>query len=122
MIVRPPQTRLVKAHQVLSEAEKHKADVDADVPNTYEEILASKEEYQQVIKEIGELQAELDKPSDSNEDNDKLLQALDEERKPLSDRYDEVLELLASKASYDNTMAHIEAAQKDKAIFQEQAM
>lgn len=112
--------QLIKAHQVLKEAEKHKADVDADVPSTYEEILASKEEYQQVVKEIGELQAELDKPSDSNEDNDKLLQALDEERKPLSDRYDEVLELLASKASYDNTMAHIEAAQKDKAIFQEQ--
>lgn len=112
--------QLVKAHQALSEAEKHKADVDADVPSTYEEILASKEEYLQVVKEINELQAELDKPSDSNEDNDKLLQALAEERKPLADRYDEVLELLASKASYDNTMAHIEAAQKDKAIFQEQ--
>ena len=112
--------QLLKAHQALAEAEKHKADVDADVPSTYEEILTYKEEYQQVVKEINELQAELDKPSDSNEDNDKLLQSLAEERKPLSDRYDEVLELLASKASYDNTMTHIEAAQKDKAIFQEQ--
>ncbi len=112
--------QLVKAHQALNDAEKHKAEVDADIPRTYEQILTSKEEYQQVVKEIGELQAELDKPSENNEDNDKLLQSLDEERKPLSDRYDEVLELLASKASYDNTMAHIEAAQKDKAIFQEQ--
>lgn len=112
--------QLVKAHQALNDAEKHKADVDADVPRTYEEILAEKEEYQQVVKEIGELQAELDKPSDSNEDNDKLLQSLYEERKPLDERHDEVLELLASKASYDNTMTHIEAAQKDKAIFQEQ--
>ena len=112
--------QLVKAHQALKDAEKHKAEVDADAPRTYEQILSEKEEYQQVVKEIGELQAELDNPSESNEDNDKLLQALDEERKPLSDRYDEVLELLASKASYDNIMTHIEAAQKDKAIFQEQ--
>ena len=112
--------QLVKAHQALNDAEKHKAEVDADVPRTYEQILASKEEYQQVLKEISELQAELDKPSESNEDNDKLLLQLDEERKPLSDRYDEVLELLASKASYDNTMSHIEAAQNDKTTFQEQ--
>lgn len=112
--------QLVKAHQALKDAEKHKAEVDADAPRTYEQILSEKEEYQQVVKEIGELQAELDNPSEGNEDNDKLLQALDEEQKPLSDRYDEVLELLASKASYDNIMTHIEAAQKDKAIFQEQ--
>lgn len=112
--------QLVKAHQALNDAEKHKAEVDADVPRTYEQILAEKVEYQQVLKEIGELQAELDKPSESNEDNDKLLLQLDEERKPLSDRYDEVLELLASKASYDNTMLHIEAAQNDKTTFQEQ--
>ena len=112
--------QLVKAHQALNDAEKHKAEVDADVPRTYEQILASKEEYQQVLKEISELQAELDKPSENNEDNDKLLLQLDEERKPLSDRYDEVLELLASKASYDNTMSHIEAAQNDKTTFQEQ--
>lgn len=112
--------QLVKAHQSLNDAEKHKAEVDADVPRTYEQILAEKEEYQQVLKEISELQAELDKPSENNEDNDKLLLQLDEERKPLSDRYDEVLELLASKASYDNTMSHIEAAQNDKTTFQEQ--
>lgn len=112
--------QLVKAHQALNDAEKHKAEVDADVPRTYEQILASKEEYQQVLKEISELQAELDKPSESNEDNDNLLLQLDEGRKPLSDRYDEVLELLASKASYDNTMSHIEAAQNDKTTFQEQ--
>lgn len=112
--------QLVKAHQALNDAEKHKAEVDADVPRTYEQILAEKEEYQQVLKEISELQAELDKPSENNEDNDKLLLQLDEERSPLSDRYDEVLELLASKASYDNTMSHIEAAQNDKTIFQEQ--
>ena len=112
--------QLVKAHQALNDAEKHKAEVDADVPRTYEQILASKEEYQQVLKEISELQAELDKPSESNEDEYKLSQALNEERKPLSDRYDEVLELLASKASYDNTMSHIEAAQNDKTTFQEQ--
>ena len=112
--------QLVKAHQALNDAEKHKAEVDADVPRTYEQILASKEEYQQVLKEISELQAELDKPSESNEDEYKLLQTLNEERKPLSDRYDEVLELLASKASYDNTMSHIEAAQNDKTTFQEQ--
>lgn len=112
--------QLVKAHQALNDAEKHKAEVDADVPRTYEQILAEKEEYQQVLKEISELQAELDKPSENNEDNDKLLLQLDEERKPLSDRYDEVLELLASKASYDNTMSHIEAAQNDKTTFQEQ--
>lgn len=112
--------QLVKAHQALNDAEKHKAEVDADIPRAYEQILASKEEYQQVLKEISELQTELDKPSESNEDNDKLLLQLDEERKPLSDRYDEVLELLASKASYDNTMSHIEAAQNDKTTFQEQ--
>lgn len=112
--------QLVKAQQALNDAEKHKAEVDADVPRTYEQILAEKEEYQQVLKEISELQAELDKPSENNEDNDKLLLQLDEERKPLSDRNDEVLELLASKASYDNTMSHIEAAQNDKTTFQEQ--
>lgn len=112
--------QLVKAHQALNDAEKHKAEVDADVPRTYEQILASKEEYQQVLKEISELQAELDKPSESNEDEYKLLQTLNEERKPLSNRYDEVLELIASKASYDNTMSHIEAAQNDKTTFQEQ--
>lgn len=112
--------QLVKAHQALNDAEKHKAEVDADAPRTYEQILAEKEEYQQVLKEISELQTELDKPSESNEDEYKLLQTLNEERKPLSGRYDEVLELLASKASYDNTMSHIEAAQKDKITFQEQ--
>ena len=75
--------QLVEAHKVLKEAEYHKLEVDAEVPDTYEQILAKKEEYQQVVKELAYLQAELDKPSEtSSEETAKMLAELEKEREP----------------------------------------
>lgn len=113
--------QLVEAHKVLKEAEYHKLEVDAEVPDTYEQILAKKEEYQNVVKELADLQAELDKPSEtSSEETAKMLAELEKEREPIGIRYNEVLELLATKETYDRISALIEKAKQDKESCQNQ--
>lgn len=113
--------QLVEAHKVLKEAEYHKLEVDAEVPDTYEQILAKKEEYQKVVKELADLQAELDKPSDtSSEETAKMLAELEKEREPIGIRYNDVLELLATKETYDRISALIEKAKQDKESCQNQ--
>ena len=113
--------QLVEAHKVLKEAEYHKLEVDADVPDTYEQILAKKEEYQKVVKELADLQAELDKPSEtSSEETAKMLSELEKEREPIGIRYNEVLELLATKETFDRISNRIEDINKDKETYQNQ--
>ena len=113
--------QLVEAHKVLKEAEYHKLEVDAEVPDTYEQILAKKEEYQQVVKELAYLQAELDKPSEtSSEETAKMLAELEKEREPIEIRYNEVLELLATKETFDRIGTRIEDINKDKETYQTQ--
>lgn len=113
--------QLVEAHKVLKEAEYHKLEVDAEVPDTYEQILAKKEEYQNVVKELAYLQAELDKPSEtSSEETAKMLYELEKEREPIGIRYNEVLELLATKETFDRISTRIEDINKDKETYQNQ--
>ena len=113
--------QLVEAHKVLKEAEYHKLEVDAEVPDTYEQILAKKEEYQKVVKELADLQAELDKPSEtSSEETAKMLAELEKEREPIGIRYNEVLELLATKETFDRISTRIEDINKDKETYQNQ--
>lgn len=112
--------QLVKANKTLKEAEFKKLEVDAEKPKTYEQILAEKEEYQQVVKEIADLQAELDEPSASSDENAKMLVELDKEREPIGIRYNEVLELLATKETYDRISELIEKAKQDKESYQNQ--
>lgn len=113
--------QLVEAHKVLKEAEYHKLEVDAEVPETYEQILAKKEEYQQVVKELAYLQAELDKPFDtSSEDSAEMLAVLEKEREPIGIRYNEVLELLATKETYDRISTRIAEINEDKLTYQTQ--
>ena len=112
--------QLVKANKTLKEAELKKLEVDAESPKTYEQVLAEKEEYQQVVKEIAALQAELDEPSTSSDENAKMLSELEKEREPIGTRYNEVLELLATKETYDRISELIEKAKKDKESYQNQ--
>ena len=112
--------QLVKANKTLKEAEFKKLEVDAEKPKTYEQILAEKEEYQQVVKEIADLQAELDEPSASSDENAKMLVELEKEREPIGIRYNEVLELLATKETYDRISGLIEKAKQDKESYQNQ--
>ena len=112
--------QLVKANKTLKEAEFKKLEVDAEKPKTYEQILAEKEEYQQVVKEIVDLQAELDEPSASSDENAKMLAELEKEREPIGTRYNEVLELLATKETYDRISELIEKAKQDKESYQNQ--
>lgn len=112
--------QLVNANKTLKEAEFKKLEVDAEKPKTYEQILAEKEEYQQVVKEIAELQAELNKPSASSDENAKMLAELEKEREPIGIRYNEVLELLATKETYDRISELIEKAKQDKESYQNQ--
>lgn len=113
--------QLVEAHKVLKEAEYHKLEVDAEVPDTYDQILAKKEEYQKVVKELADLQAELDKPSEtSSEETAKMLAELEKEREPIGIRYNEVLELLATKDTFDRISTRIEDINKDKETYQNQ--
>ena len=112
--------QLVKANKTLKEAEFKKLEVDAEKPKTYEQILAEKEEYQQVVKEIDDLQAELDEPSASSDENAKMLAELEKEREPIGIRYNEVLELLATKETYDRISELIEKAKQDKESYQNQ--
>ena len=112
--------QLVKANKTLKEAEFKKLEVDAEKPKTYEQILAEKEEYQQVVKEISDLQAELDEPSASSDENAKMLAELEKEREPIGIRYNEVLELLATKETYDRISELIEKAKQDKESYQNQ--
>lgn len=112
--------QLVKANKTLKEAEFKKLEVDAEKPKTYEQILAEKEEYQQVVKEIADLQAELDEPSASSDENAKMLAELEKEREPIGIRYNEVLELLATKDTYDRISELIEKAKHDKESYQNQ--
>ena len=112
--------QLVKANKTLKEAEFKKLEVDAEKPKTYEQILAEKEEYQQVVKEIADLQAELDEPSASSDENTEMLVGLEKEREPIGIRYNEVLELLATKETYDRISGLIEKAKHDKESYQNQ--
>lgn len=111
--------QLVKANKTLKEAEFKKREVDAEKPKTYEQILAEKEEYQQVVKELADLQAELDKPSET-EETSKMLTELEKEREPIGIRYNEVLELLVTKETYDRISELIEKAKQDKESYQNQ--
>ena len=112
--------QLVKANKTLKEAEFKKLEVDAEKPKTYEQILFEKEEYQQVVKEIADLQAELNEPSSSSDENAKMLVELEKEREPIGIRYNEVLELLATKETYDRISELIEKAKQDKESYQNQ--
>lgn len=112
--------QLLKANKTLKEAEFKKLEVDAEKPKTYEQILAEKEEYQQVVKEIADLQAELNKPSASSDENAKMLAELEKEREPIGIRYNEVLELLVTKETYDRISELIEKAKQDKESYQNQ--
>ena len=112
--------QLVKANKTLKEAEFKKLEVDAEKPKTYEQILAEKEEYQQVAKEIAYLQAELNEPSASSDENTEMLVGLEKEREPIGIRYNEVLELLATKETYDRISGLIEKAKQDKESYQNQ--
>ena len=112
--------QLVKANKTLKEAEFKKLEVDAEKPKTYEQILAEKEEYKQVVKEIADLQAELDEPSASSDENAKMLAELEKEREPIGIRYNEVLELLVTKETYDRISELIEKAKQDKESYQNQ--
>ena len=112
--------QLVKANKTLKEAEFKKLEVDAEKPKTYEQILAEKEEYQQVVKEIAVLQAELNEPSASSDENTEMLVGLEKEREPIGIRYNEVLELLATKETYDRISELIEKAKQDKESYQNQ--
>ena len=112
--------QLVKANKTLKEAEFNKLEVDAEKPKTYEQILSEKEEYQQVVKEIADLQAELNEPSASSDENAKMLVELEKEREPIGIRYNEVLELLATKETYDRISELIEKAKQDKESYQNQ--
>ena len=112
---------MTEAQKQLKEAEFKKLEVDADKPKTYEQILAEKEEYQQVVKELADLQAELDKPSEtSSEETAKMLTELEKERDPIGIRYNEVLELLGTKESFDRITARIAEINEDKANYQTQ--
>lgn len=112
--------QLLKANKTLKEAEFKKLEVDAEKPKTYEQILAEKEEYQQVVKEIADLQAELDEPSARSDENTEMLVGLEKEREPIGIRYNEVLELLATKETYDRISGLIEKAKQDKESYQNQ--
>ena len=112
--------QLVEAHKVLKEAEFHKLEVEADEPDTFEEILAKKDEYQLVLGEIAELESRLSEPSSTSEDDKKFLAKLEEEREPIGLRYNEVLNLLATKETYDRISDLIEKAQADKKQYQSQ--
>lgn len=112
---------MTAAQKQLKEAEFKKLEVDADKPKTYEQILAEKEEYQQVVKELADLQAELDKPSEtSSEETAKMLAELEKEREPIGIRYNEVLELLGTKESFDRITARIAEINEDKLSYQTQ--
>ena len=112
--------QLVKANKTLKEAEFKKLEVDAEKPKTYEQILAEKEEYQKVVKEIADLQEELDEPSARSDENTEMLVGLEKEREPIGIRYNEVLELLATKETYDRISELIEKAKQDKESYQNQ--
>lgn len=112
--------QLVKANKTLKEAEFKKQEVDAEKPKTYEQILAEKEEYLQVVKEIADLQAELNEPSANSDENAEMLVGLEKEREPIGIRYNEVLQLLVTKETYDRISELIEKAKQDKESYQNQ--
>jgi len=112
--------QLVKANKTLKEAEFKKLEVDAEKPKTYEQILAEKEEYQQVVKEIADLQTELNEPSSNSEESAEMLEGLEKDREPIGIRYNEVLEILAAKETYDRISGLIEKAKQDKELYQNQ--
>lgn len=112
--------QLVKANKTLKEAEFKKLEVDAEKPKTYEQILAEKEEYQQVVKEIADLQTELNEPSSNSEESAEMLEGLEKDREPIGIRYNEVLEILATKETYDRISGLIEKAKQDKESYQNQ--
>lgn len=112
--------RLKEAQKVLSEAEQNLAKVKADEPKTYSMILDEKAEYQNVVNEIAELRAELDKPSDNDEESKKLLEDIESKKAELKAKMEQVTNSLKQEESFLRVCKLIEDAKADKKKFQAQ--
>lgn len=112
--------KLKTARENLSSAERELEKVKLENPKTYEVILSEKEEYAKVKEEIGQLQAELEKPTATNEEAQKLLSELSPVRDSLMKEIDELEKRYAQKESVDKIKSRIGEVNEDKKKFQSQ--
>lgn len=112
--------KLKTARENLSSAERELEKVKLENPKTYEVILSEKEEYAKVKEEIGQLQAELEKPTATSEEAQKLLSELSPVRDSLMKEIDELEKRYAQKESVDKIKSRIGEVNEDKKKFQSQ--
>ena len=112
--------KLKIAKETLSSAERELGKVNLEKPKTYEAILSEKEEYSKVKEEIEQLQAELDKPSVSEEKVSREIEGLYDQRDTLEEVIGSLEERYAQKASIDKINARIDEVNADKTKFQSQ--
>lgn len=112
--------KLKAARENLSSAERELGKVKLEQPKTYEVILSEKEEYAKVKEEIKQLQAELDKPTATDEEASRLIEGLYDKRDSLENEIEYLEERYAQKATIDKVNVRITEVNADKAKFQSQ--
>ncbi len=112
--------QLTKAHKVLNEAKANLDNVEKETPRSYEDILNANANYHQATEEIKNLEIELDKPVETDEETNKMLAELQSQKQCLEEEIKILNEKLAKKESYDKVCTLIKAAKEDKKTFQQQ--
>ncbi len=110
---------LKTANEQLAKSEKELEKVKAETPKSYKTILAEKEEYQNVLSEIKELEGELSaKPA--AEDNNSVLQELEERKSEIAKNIEALNARLSKKETFVKVNARIVEARVDKTTYQKQ--
>lgn len=108
------------ALKTLNNAEVALEKVKQETPKGYVEILQEKEEYQQVVGEIEELNRQLEEPVEEEIGNASIISDLADKKNTLEDELYQLREKLATKHSYDRIISLKEQAEKEKQAFKEQ--
>ncbi len=111
--------QLVKAHKILNEAESHLAEIEKEIPQTYEQILASNDNYKHALEGIEKLESALNQPQEDTETK-MMLDELQKEKESVENNISRISENLAKKASFERINALIEKAKNDKTTYQKQ--
>lgn len=110
--------QLVDAQKKLKEAETKFGKVEAEVPESYEDILKENESYKEVCVEIQGYESEL--TNVSYEDNSELLKELTSEKESLDKQIEDIVDKISLKKYYNKVSAQIEDVKKEKKTYQEQ--
>ena len=112
--------QLVEAQKALKEAEKHLADVKAITPKDEDTILTENPIYAQVVKELLDLNRQLDTPQATDEQTQELIASLEAQLTEKQTLIRQLWDKIKMEDTYLKVSGYIKEAQADKKKYQEQ--